>query len=566
MRIKSLELVNDPKIKNLKLDFTIDNNIQDTIILAGNNGCGKTTILENIYLLISHNITSYFERDNGLIKSIIIFDKKELEIIKNNINNFDRKVTSDINCLSLLEETNEFEYIIDFSGDRGTYGRYKFFALINGNKKEIDSYSIMHKGKLEELMSTFYSTANINYSLSTVNSITAIELDSDKNNIKTENNIGTDVKQTFVDIYNLDAQDFQKWASENIDKKIDESKMYTRIKRFSNAFSYIFSNLKFDKIINSNGHKDVLFKNNNGDEIKIDDLSTGEKQIVIRGGYMLKYQKSIQSSIILIDEPELSLHPEWQKKILQFYKRLFTDESGNQTSQIFVATHSPFIIHNLSRYNDKVVVLNKDENDNITVLKKPTYYSYSSNTTVEKAFNIKNFTPSKNILFTEGETDKRYLDKAIELYFKGEVNFQVDWIGNYNQNGGVINTGFTGLNNLLKVLEANPNLFSSKIGLLYDCDTNKKFENRDAYFIYTLSSNDENIYKIGIENQLTLPKTFDYDSFVDKNVRIDDYGAQSIISSLDKTKLCDYICSSENVKDILINLKKIIDDINSLFN
>lgn len=49
MRIKSLELVNDPKIKNLKLDFTIDNVVQDTIIFAGNNGCGKTTILDNIY-------------------------------------------------------------------------------------------------------------------------------------------------------------------------------------------------------------------------------------------------------------------------------------------------------------------------------------------------------------------------------------------------------------------------------------------------------------------------------------------------------------------------------------
>lgn len=566
MRIKSLELVNDPKIKNLKLDFTVDNAVQDTIIFAGNNGCGKTTILDNIYSLINHNIVSNSERESGLIKSIIILNVEEIEIIKNNILNSDRKGANENNCLSLLEKTNEFEYIIDFSGERGTYGRYKFFAITDSGKREIDSYSIMHRGKLEKLMSTFYSTANINYNLNPVNSITTIDLDLDKNNMKTENNIGTDVKQTFVDIYNLDAQDFQKWASENIGNKIDESKMFVRINRFSNAFSYMFSNLKFDRIINSNGHKDVLFRNNKGDEIRIDDLSTGEKQIVIRGGYMLKYQKSIQSNFILIDEPELSLHPEWQKKILQFYKRLFTDENGNQTAQIFVATHSPFIVHNFSRYNDKVVVLNKDESDNITVLKKPTYYSYDNNVTVEKAFNIKNFSSSKNILFTEGETDKKYLDKAIELYFKGKVNFEVNWIGNYNQNGGAINTGCTGLNNLLKVLEANPNLFNNKIGLLYDCDTNKKAEKNELYFIYTLSSNDKNVYKIGIENQLILRKSFDYNNFIAKKVKIDDYGVESTISSLDKTKLCDYICSSNDVENILINLKKIIEDINSLFN
>ena len=116
------------------------------------------------------------------------------------------------------------------------------------------------------------------------------------------------------------------------------------------------------------------------------------------------------------------------------------------------------------------------------------------------------------------------------MYFKGKVNFEVNWIGNYNQNGGAINTGCTGLNNLLKVLEANPNLFNNKIGLLYDCDTNKKAEKNELYFIYTLSSNDKNVYKIGIENQLILPKSFDYNNFIAKKVKIDDYGVESTIS------------------------------------
>ncbi len=312
MRIKSLELVNDPKVKNLKLDFTVDSNVQDTIILAGNNGCGKTTILDNIYLLINDDIARNLDRDDGLIKSVILLNDNEKDFIKNNLFNSDR--TPYVNdCLYLLEKTNELEYIVDLSAKRHSYERHKFFAIMGEEKKEIDSYTVTYKGKLNEIMSTFYSTANINYSLDAIDTISTNDLDSEKNNIKTENNIGTDVKQTFVDIYNLDAQDFQKWASENIGQKIDESKMYVRIKRFSNAFNYMFSNLKFDRIINSNNYKEVLFRNAKGDQIRLDDLSTGEKQIVIRGGYMLKYQKSIQSNFILIDEPELCLHPEWQK-------------------------------------------------------------------------------------------------------------------------------------------------------------------------------------------------------------------------------------------------------------
>lgn len=82
MRIKSLELVNDPKVKNLKLDFTVDSNVQDTIILAGNNGCGKTTILDNIYLLINDDNVRSLDRDDGLIKSVILLNDNEKDFIK----------------------------------------------------------------------------------------------------------------------------------------------------------------------------------------------------------------------------------------------------------------------------------------------------------------------------------------------------------------------------------------------------------------------------------------------------------------------------------------------------
>ena len=31
-------------------------------------------------------------------------------------------------------------------------------------------------------------------------------------------------------------------------------------------------------------------------------------------------------------------------KIMDYYKRIFTDKNGNQTSQIFAVTHSPFAV------------------------------------------------------------------------------------------------------------------------------------------------------------------------------------------------------------------------------
>jgi hypothetical protein len=41
----------------------------------------------------------------------------------------------------------------------------------------------------------------------------------------------------------------------------------------------------------------------------------------------LQNKNSINGNIVLIDEPEISLHPNWQLKILDFYKKIFQNES-----------------------------------------------------------------------------------------------------------------------------------------------------------------------------------------------------------------------------------------------
>ena len=41
------------------------------------------------------------------------------------------------------------------------------------------------------------------------------------------------------------------------------------------------------------GHSTIKFKRN-GKNINIDDLSTGEKQIIIRGGFLLRFLKVIR--------------------------------------------------------------------------------------------------------------------------------------------------------------------------------------------------------------------------------------------------------------------------------
>lgn len=562
MKLKKIEIKDNEKIGSVELDFTKNGVVQDTIIFAGNNGCGKTTILEEIMLLAENGRASHLERTTGYICAKIILTNEELEEIKENIKNAKH---GNINEIEKIK--NEIELLIDFTGEKGTYGRLKVYSISEGKKEKLDSYNVLYHGKLEHIISSFYSAANIDYVFNDIGSITTIDIDvTEFNSIRSSNDTGNQIKQTFIDIYNLDAQDFLEWANNNKGKSIDENMMYLRLKRFKNAFSYIMDDLEFDQIINTPGKKQVMFKRN-GKNINIDDLSTGEKQIIIRGGFLLRFLKVLNGSFILIDEPELSLHPEWQNKILQFYKKLFTNEKGEQVSQIFVATHSPFIINNSSRYNDKVIVLQRNKNSGeIEVIDKPTYYDCSNSVYIQEAFDLSEFDKDSNVLFTEGETDEKYLEKAIEIFFNNKIDFKVEWIGKKNKTGNVINSGCTGLNNMLKVLEANENLFSKKVGLLYDNDTNKPQINEKKYFTYTLHGNKNKVYKIGIENALNLPCNFDYSKYEKTIEKEDDYGMKSIYKELDKTKLCEDICNSDNVKEYLIGFKNIIKDIKDLMN
>lgn len=72
-------------------------------------------------------------------------------------------------------------------------------------------------------------------------------------------------------------------------------------------------------------------------KIPLDALSSGEKQMISLFARLYLYPKK---KILLIDEPELSLSIDWQRKIL------VDIVSANSCQQVIAITHSPFIFDN----------------------------------------------------------------------------------------------------------------------------------------------------------------------------------------------------------------------------
>jgi len=81
-------------------------------------------------------------------------------------------------------------------------------------------------------------------------------------------------------------------------------------------------------------------------KLSLEQLSSGEKQLFILLTEALLQRG--QPFIFIADEPELSLHIEWQKQILSFIKAL------NPNSQIIVATHAPEVAGKWRNYITKM--------------------------------------------------------------------------------------------------------------------------------------------------------------------------------------------------------------------
>ena len=67
-------------------------------------------------------------------------------------------------------------------------------------------------------------------------------------------------------------------------------------------------------------------------------LSSGEKQLLVI--LLTVLVQDGQPSVLFMDEPEVSLHIEWQQRLIELIRRL------NHNLQIILTTHSPAVIMN----------------------------------------------------------------------------------------------------------------------------------------------------------------------------------------------------------------------------
>ncbi|HRG46458.1 MAG TPA: AAA family ATPase [Leptospiraceae bacterium] len=359
MKIRRLKIVGYKVIDCLDLDFTDANGkTLDTIIFAGLNGCGKTTILEAIQSVFSEELPRRYKRgynnENRILASEIVleftltepdFKEKFISVLRNGLSEIEKiipeKLTQDLryrrdfyrkefiqNTLLSIDKSNFFKLSYTSDGKELLTDDFEFFYYFSDKIVELgfnltfipyETYMVRSRHSSDDIKDN--ESVNEEIQRRKKELLRIIDFEDDKTLIKSY--IINEFLQSIV-------------TDQDTIPRITMAKIIDKVNR-------ILQHITLNTTLKEIDTKQIKFKSSNGQIITIDGLSSGEKQLFYRFVYLQTLE--IQNSIIMVDEPETSLHPTWQQQLAKLY------QSIGINNQIILATHSPHILASVKPEN-----------------------------------------------------------------------------------------------------------------------------------------------------------------------------------------------------------------------
>ena len=361
-----LTINNIGKLKNAKVV------IEGITVITGENDTGKSTVGKVLWSVFN----GFYEIDEKVYKEKVSeLTKIADKLMKTNGYN---KITDN----GIFDRTKE-KIAIELLKNNKNYSEDEIKIIINNYKKDLkienisnfvqeinETLKISDKEIIKVIVSQilnkeFNNQINAIFSKEKMN-IGEITLKTKDREIdlKIENNEISDIQNYFLinkyidNLFILDSYDFKdenhqthlatNVFSENENSVISEIKMK---KKLNNIYQKLNSVLSGEILENKNS-KFVYRKN--GEDIDLKNLSTGLKTFAIIK-MLLQNGTLEENGTIILNEPEIHLHPEWQLKFAELIV-LLQKELG---MHILLTTHSPYFVSAIEVFSEKYKVDDK---------------------------------------------------------------------------------------------------------------------------------------------------------------------------------------------------------------
>ena len=363
-----LTINNIGKLKNAEVV------IDGITVITGENDTGKSTVGKVLWSVFN----GFYEIDEKVYKEKVSELEKIIdEIIKENVY---KNFSTDYNSFFEIFNSTGKKIAIEFLKENKNYSGDEIKIIINNYKKDLkienisnfvqeinETLKISDKEIIKVIVSRimnkeFHNQINAVFSKEKMNiGEISLKIKDKEIDLKIENNEISDVQNYFLinketmyidNPFILDSYDFEdenhqthlatNVFSENENSVISEIKVK---KKLNNIYQKLNSVLSGEILENKNS-KFVYRKN--GEDIDLKNLSTGLKTFAIIK-MLLQNGTLEENGTIILDEPEIHLHPEWQLKFAELIV-LLQKEFG---MHILLTTHSPYFLNAIEVFSER---------------------------------------------------------------------------------------------------------------------------------------------------------------------------------------------------------------------
>ena len=361
-------------IRNVGKLKEADVEINGITVITGENDTGKSTVGKVLWSAFN----GFYEIDEKVYNEKVSELEKIIdEIIKENVY---KNLSTDYNSFFEIFNSTGKKIAIEFLKENKNYSEDEIKIIINNYKKDLkieniskfvqeinETLKISNKEIIKVIVSRvmnkeFHNQINAVFSKEKMNiGEISLKIKDKEIDLKIENNEISDVQNYFLinketmyidNPFILDSYDFEdenhqthlatNVFSENENSVISEIKVK---KKLNNIYQKLNSVLSGEILENKNS-KFVYRKN--GEDIDLKNLSTGLKTFAIIK-MLLQNGTLEENGTIILDEPEIHLHPEWQLKFAELIV-LLQKEFG---MHILLTTHSPYFLNAIEVFSER---------------------------------------------------------------------------------------------------------------------------------------------------------------------------------------------------------------------